>query len=159
MLDSGFLPVGPRGETYLRLDVSGGSQINNPPLPPLGTQLVRRAGGVVRIVATYAQTGGLRAGEWAISYTVNGVDPGTPPAVAPSVTVAMGTSAMEFLSYDLPAQAHGTTVKVRMQTRRNDSGTWRYSEGSTVLTSTADATGPTAAQDGKIWPGKLPDEI
>jgi hypothetical protein len=66
----------------------------------------------------------------------------------------MGTG-LVVLEYDLPGQANGTTVKVRLQTRRNDSGTWRYSENSTVLTAIADASVPSAPLTLQQWPGDL----
>jgi len=46
-----------------------------------------------------------------------------------------------------------------VQTRRNDSGTERYSEGSTVLTATADATGPAQLPAAEDWIGELPEEL
>ena len=158
ILLSGFLPLGPNGETYLRLDISGGTVLLAPPDGPIVWELEQRAGGVIRIKAYYRQDGSLRATEWAITYTTDGSTPGTPPAVSPTVTVAMPSSGLAVLEYDLPAQANGTTVKVRLQTRRND-GTWRYSENSVVLTMLADSLGPTAALSIQSWRGKLPDGV
>lgn len=156
--DSGFLPIGPAGETYLRLDVSGGSSFSGPPNPPSDLRLELHAGGVVRIIGFYAQIDALRATQWAITFTTDGSTPGTPPAVSPDVTVTMPTSGIAVLAYDLPAQADGTTVKVRVQTRRAASP-WIYSEGSTVLTATADSVGPTVPLDGELWPGPLPEDL
>jgi len=71
----------------------------------------------------------------------------------------MPTAGLALLSYDLPGQAHGTTVKVRLQTRRQDAS-WVYSEGSTIKSTTADAQGPTTAPPaGEAWPGSLPEDI
>lgn len=148
ILDSGFLPVGPRGETYRLLTVSGGAEAGNPPAPPMDLRLIARPGGVVRIVALYHEAGDNRADEWAIAYTTDG---GTPPAGAPDITQTFGGLGLELLQYDLPAQADGTTVKVRVEARRNDGTTespvWVYSS-STVLTATADAAGPPAPTGG-----------
>lgn len=158
VLDSGFAPVGSNGETFLRFDVTAQAAFDL--APPQGARSVRlelRPGGVVRVIADYNEPGVLRATEWAITYTTNGADPGTPPAVAPTVTVAMNTTRTAILSYDLPAQGNGTTVKVRLQTRRNDSGTWRYSEGSAVLSVVADAAGPAEPLGGDTWRGRLPE--
>ncbi len=143
--DSGFLPVGPMGETYIRLDLAAGIETGSPPEAPLRWHLETRASGVVRIMGVYAQAGSLRADDWALAYTTNG---STPPTDTPDATQAMATADLDYLVYDLPAQSNGTTVKVRLQTRRND-GTdavpvWVYSESSDVLTIAADATGPTA---------------
>ena len=64
----------------------------------------------------------------------------------PAITSSLGESLLSVLNYSLPAQADGTTVKVRVQTRRNDGteGTpsWVYS-ASSVVSAEADATGPT----------------
>jgi len=153
--DSGFLPVGPNGETYLRLDVAGGAVVTSPPLGPVEWNLQLRPGGVVGILGFTIQTGADRATEWAITYTTNGSTPGTPPAVAPDLTQALTfASGLEILDYDLPAQSEGTTVKVRLQTRRND-GSWVYSEASTVVVAVADATAPVPPLSGRIAPGEV----
>ena len=152
VLDSGFLPLGDGGETYLRLDLSGGEEVTSPPAGPLDWRLELRPSGVVRVHGLYWQTGTLRADTWAIAYTVNG---STPAAGSPDVTEAIAAVGMAVLSYDLPAQANGTTVKVRLQTRRDSS----YSEDSTVNTATADAAGPAAPPAGDRWPGNLPEDL
>lgn len=149
VIDSGFLPLGPKGETYIRLDLSGGQTTNRPPYAPESVRLEVRPAGVIRVVGLYIERGALRATQWAMTYTTDGSTPGTPPAVTPTATEAMNTSGgVAALLHDLPAQADGTTVKVRTQTRRLDGSTWLYSEGSTVLTATADTTGPAAASNG-----------
>jgi len=156
---SGFLPIGPNGERFIRFVVTGGVQTKIPPNAPLDVRLEARAGGVIGVVAAYLQGDALRATEWAITYTTNGSTPGTPPAVSPTVTVAFATEHLAVLDYALPAQANGTTVKVRVQTRRDDSGTFVYSENSTVLTAVADTVGPAAPLVGEDWPGLLPEEF
>jgi len=140
--DSGFLPLGAMGETYLRLDLAAGVETAAPPAGPLHWQLQNVGGGVVRIVGLYAEATGDRAGQWSIAYTVNG---STPPTDTPDVTQNMPAEGLAVLSYDLPAQANGTTVKVRLQTRRFDIA-YIYSENSEVQTATADAAGPAAVQ-------------
>jgi len=159
VLDSGFLPIGSGGETYLWLDISDGV-FDLPPHAPQLWRLEQRANGVVRIVGVYIQPGNLRAAAWSIAYTVNG---STPPADTPDVTVDVPAVGLAVLAYDLPAQSHGTTVKVRLQVRRND-GTdevpnWVYSEGSTVETTTADATGPSVPLAADRWAGRLPEDM
>lgn len=142
--DSGFLPVGPMGETYIRLDLAAGVEIGSPPAGPLRWQLELCASGGVRVMGVYAQAGSLRAGDWALAYTTDG---STPPADTPDVTQAMAAADLDYLVYELPAQSAGTTVKVRLQTRRNDgtdeSPSWVYSGGSEVNTIAVDALGPT----------------
>ena len=159
ILTSGFLPLGPNGETYIRIEISGGVVLQTPPNPPISWELELRPAGVIRVKAFYQQTGSLRATQWAITYTTNGATPGTPPAVSPTVSAAMPSSGAAVLEYDLPGQADGTTVKVRLQTRRNDGGTWRYSENSIVKSLVADAAGPIAPLVLQPWPGRLPEGV
>lgn len=159
VLDSGFLPIGPNGEPYLRLEVSGGGELDNPPLAPSGVRLILRPGGVVRVQAVYLEFGAGRGSVWALTATLDGSEPGTPPAVSPTVTQTILGSNLSVLEHDLPAQADGTTVKVRVQVRRLDGATWRYSEGSTALTAIADALGPDAAEGAGVWRGAAPQEL
>lgn len=140
--DSGFLPLGAMGETCLRLDLAAGVETTSPPAGPLHWSLQNAGGGVVRVVALYVQAGAERADQWAFSYTVNG---STPATDTPDVTQDMPADGLAIFSYDLPAQANGTTVKVRLQTRRLDA-VYVYSEDSEVRTAAADAAGPTTVQ-------------
>lgn len=163
VLRSPFLPLGRKGETYRILEIVDGVQLSTPPSGPSYEILTAAAAGVVRVIGQYFPwiDGDDRAEEWAIAYTVNG---STPPEDAPDVTVDMlDSSGLEVLDYSLPGQADGTTVKVRIQTRRND-GTvevpvWVYSDDSAVLTITADAAGPSAPAAGVAWPGYLPEDL
>jgi len=156
VLDSGFLRVGPNGEPYRLLEVGSGTQLTDPPAAPIDARLILRPGGVVRVQAVYFELGTGRATEWVLTYTLDGATPGTPPAVSPTVTQTILGTNLSVLEYELPAQADGVTVKVRVQVRRNDGGTWRYSEGSTVLTAVADAVGPAAAEGAGVWRGAAP---
>jgi len=152
ILDSGFLPVGPAGETYLRLDLAGGEEAETPPAGPLDWRLVQKASGVVRVLAVYYETGANRADAWALAYTVDG---SAPPADTPDATETIAAAGLAVLQYDLPGQADGTTVKVRLQTRRDST----YSEDSTVETTTADAAGPAAPPSADRWVGGLPENL
>lgn len=151
VLSSGFLPVGPHGERYQRIDVVGGVEVGVAPKGPTNWGLVLQPDGVVRIVGYYHETGDLRADTWAIAYTTTGAEP---PTDTPDLTQAIPGGAWAVLAYDLPTQADGTMVKVRLQTRRDST----YSEGSTVLTATADAEGPTVPGGGERYPGGYPAE-
>jgi len=159
VLDSGFLPLGPEGETYRRLDIAGGELQLAPPAGPTAWELAAAAGGAVRVLGHLFQPAILSPHQWAIAYTT---DASTPPAGDPDLTQAMAAIGLVWLDLLLPAQAHGTTVSVRLQTRRNDGSdetpAWVYSEGSTVLTLTADAQGPTAPTSAVAWPGPLPED-
>lgn len=161
VIDSGFLPLGPNQEKYLRLDLTSGTELDGPPNKPSSVLLEPKASGVVRVVSFYAQTGSLRAEEWAVYYTFDGTDPGSGPTDSPDYTETMSTSGLVTLLKDLTGQAHGTTVKVRVQTRRNDEGTYRYSETDSddINSETADATGPAAVPASEKWPGRLPEDL
>ena len=159
VIDSGFLPLGAQQQKYLRLDLTSGTELENPPSKPTDVRLEQRANGVIRIYAYYIQLGSLRADTWCVYYTFNGSDPGS--GATPDYTVAVQDSGMAILQYDLAAQAHGTTVNVRVQTRRTDDGTARYSDtdDDDIFTITADATGPDALPSADTWPGYMPEDI
>lgn len=143
VLDSGFLPLGRGGETFLRLDIVGGAEVSGPPNPPSDFRLIQLAGGVVQVRAFYWQPGGLRAVEWAITLTTDGSTPVEPPAVSPTITKAMPNSGLAVLTYDLPAEADAIVVKVRLQTRRLLPAI-SYSEDSAVLSETVDRSAASA---------------
>lgn len=143
VIDSGFLPLGPHGETYARLEISGGNQVPTRPSQPLGANLIVRAGGVIRIVAFYPSVADAAnaATTWAIAYTTDG---STPASGSPSLTPSLSTGPLAVLVYDLPAQANGTTVKVQLQTYN---GTV-YSLPLAVMTAVASTVGPSAPLGG-----------
>jgi len=158
VFESGFLPLDDAGHTYLRLDIAGGVEVGSPPALIPDWRIEARAGGVVRVIALGGlETGANRADEWAIAYTTNGVDP---VADDPDATVEWtDATSLQVLTHDLPAAGDGETVKVLLQTRRND-GTddvpeWVYSEDATIRSVVVDATGPTAPVRGDRWPGVL----
>jgi len=148
VIDSGFLEVGPNGERYWRIDITSDVEVDSPPLKPNDVRLELKANGVVRVLGLYTYTGAERADTWALTYTVNGSDPGDG---SPDYTEDITTSGLGVFDYDLPAQSNGTTVKVRLQTRRSTS----YSEtgADDIRTATADATGPSAPPGGSQWTG------
>lgn len=158
VLDSGFLPVGPRGETYLVLEIASGAAVTGRPGGALGGQLVQRAGGVVRVVAYYlpAADGANAATTWAIGYTLDG---STPAAGAPTAVAAMsGGDGLKILAFDLPAQVAGTMVKVQLQTRR--AGTpIVYSLPAAVLSLTVATAGPAAPLGLQSWAGAIPEDL
>lgn len=164
IVDSGFLPLGPFGENYLRVDISGGVEFSPPPQPPAEWSLELRDDLIIRINASYNETGTFRATEWAMTYTIDGSVPGEPPAIAPTETVVMLSTGLEVLQHDLPTQPSATILNLRLQTRRFDGGTWLYSEGSIVQSAMFDSfggvppsgPGPDAVLDATTWPGQLP---
>jgi hypothetical protein len=156
VLDSGFLPLGPHGETYQILEIAGGVQVSARPSGPTSARLQVRAGGVLRVIAYYLRfaDGANAADVWSIGYTTNG---STPANNAPNATQEMSTGTFIILTYDLPAQATGTTVKVQLQTLRTSGGA--FSLPGTVLVAVADATGPTAPLTLADWVGPLPEDL
>lgn len=156
VIDSGFLPLGAGGETYVRLDIQSGAVVGSPPAGPLQWRLEAAAAGVVRVIGFYYEDGLTRADQWSIAYTADG---GDPPADAPDYTEDIPAAGLAVLSFDLPAAADGATVKVRLQTRRNDGSdaepVWVYSD-SEVKSIAADAAGPAAPPVADRWPGPLP---
>lgn len=151
ILNSGFMPLGNQGQTFQRVDVSGGAEVSIPPSGPTDWHLTQTANGVIIVEATYFEDSStLRADTWSITYTTNG---STPAEDSPTATASIVSSGMAVLYYSIPAQVHGTTVKVRLQTRRDST----YSEGSTVKTILADAEGPTASAAGDQWTGGIPE--
>jgi hypothetical protein len=157
VLDSGFLPIGRAGESYLLLTIAGGSAAPGPPLPPLDVRLQAAAGGVVAVTAIYYEDGPNRATQWAIAWTTDGSDP---PASDPAATITLSASGLAVLSYNLPAATDGATVRVILQTRRNDgtdlSPAWTYSIPGAIQAVVAAASGPSAAIAAAAWPGELP---
>jgi hypothetical protein len=160
VVESNPLPIGPNGETALRLDISGGQSTNEPPQEPQEWQIEQRANGVVRVKGAYVpfpdDAGGGRATEWAICYTTDGSAP-TPGSPQVTQTMDFGPG-YAWLQYDLPAQSHGTTVRVLLQSRRND-GSWVYSENTADESTTADAQGPSVPGMADRWPGALPEDL
>ncbi|RME36529.1 MAG: hypothetical protein D6788_11365 [Planctomycetota bacterium] len=162
MLDSGFLDLGPNSERYVRLDIAGGVAGTPPPRGPDRWSVKVLKKGEARIVAAYYERGVRRATEWALTYTTDGTTPGTPPAVAPTVTIAMPSNGLAILVHTITGLG-GSTLNIRLQTRRNDGGTWIYSENSTVKTVVVSNVGSIASPNDSIvstaWPGRPPDGL
>jgi len=156
---SGFLPVGPHGEPYYRIDVVDGEPANTPPDGPLAWHVEPRADGVLRIHAAYLQHGALRATQWSIDYD----DAPATPAQAATVAVAMPSQGIAVLRYDLDGGfSHNDAINVRLHTRRNDGGTWVYNDTvasgalASIKTATADAECEADATEyPRLWPGRV----
>ena len=158
VIDSGFLALGTNGETYLVLEISGGSALSDRPSAPLDVRLEQRPSGVVRVHGIYNPypDGSNAADEWALNYTTDGSDPA---ADSPIYTASLPSSGLAIFAYDLPSQSHGTTIKARLQVRRDlGGGSYRYSSSS-IVTTTADAQGPSAPTSGLRWTGRLPEDL
>lgn len=138
--DSGFLPLGPSGETYLTMSMTSGLVVSEPPTP-MSVELAETTQGVVTVTALVASDA--TADEWLITYTVNGGSPITFAEPYPS-------GALAVLSASLPAQAAGSVVAVTVQTRRNDGtpGVFLWVVGDSLSdTITLALAGPTAPLD------------
>lgn len=159
---SPFIPVGPNEETYLRIDLSSGTETEEPPGNPKVAKLIVCSGGVVKVVVAYFQVNStVRADQICITATYDGTDPAED---TPDYTIDIPAHGPVMKTYDLPAQSHGTTVKARVQMRRNDgtseSPNYIYSDTDSddILTAAADAQGPSAPMDAEIYPGILKGE-
>lgn len=131
------------------MSIVDGQVFLQPPLKPHSSSLTLDEG-LPKVSAAYSEEYPYRAHEWAIAYTTDG---STPAANNPDVTASMGFSGTAILVSTLPAVVTGTTVKVRVQVRRND-GTaeepvWTYSVGETVLELLVTLIAPTAAIGGR----------
>lgn len=124
--------------------LSSGAQTATPPDSPVGVEVQQLAAGVTRILALYNPMRDSLpiADEWRIWYTTNGSTPvaSGSPQVTQAMTFERGAA---LLSYDLPAQVNGTTVKVLVKASRS-SGTG-LSLNSEIKSNTAKTTGPAAA--------------
>ena len=154
VIRSGFLPLGANGETYLRLKTVGGAVQGAAPNGPTDWRLELRPGGIVAVLGFYYDKSAVRALSWVIEWTTDGTDP---PAAAPEQTVvqAMPTSGVAVLDFEVPAQADGTIVKVRLRTQRT--GSTIESERPEIKQATAEAglAVPTVELRDR-WTGRLP---
>ncbi len=154
VIRSGFLPLGANGETYLRIKTAGGVVQGAAPNGPTNWRLELRPDGVVAVMGFYFDRSALRALSWAIEWTTDGTDP---PAAAPEQTVvqAMPTSGVAVLDFEVPAQADGTVIKVRLRTQRT--GSTIESERPEIKQATAEAglAVPTVELRDR-WTGRLP---
>jgi len=133
-LQSGFYPI-ENGKTYATIVISSGTEQNPPPGPHI-LDVRQVTDGVVQIRGMYVIPDNTETYAWAIAYTTNG---STPAEDSPTITQSMGTGNVDYLVYNLPSQAAGTTVKVRVQVRRYDDPAWTYSDDSEVHTVVVDS--------------------
>lgn len=152
VIDSGFLPLGAKGETYLRLDISGGAEVDSPPPGPNEWQLEVRPGGVIRVTGVFFAPEDGVSYDWNVAHTVDGSDP---PEDSGSTVKESEGRGIHILSHDLGGNPGGTTVKVRLQMRTTAGG---HSEDSVVKSAVADDAGPAAPPGGEVWPGRLPEK-
>ena len=155
VIDSGFLPLGPNGETYMRLDIASGAVVGNPPQPPLVWNVTAAVTGKVRVQAVYMETGALRATQWAIAVGQN-----NPPAIdTPSWTPLIATTGQAVLDHvTTSGWPEFSELFVRCQTRRSDDGgsTWIYSDVDETKTIISDALADLVPTSGDKWRGRTP---
>lgn len=164
-IDSGFLPIGLNGETFVRLELVGGQVVNGPPLAPHLWAVVPAPGGDVRLTGVYFQTGALKATHWGISGIGQWIasTPFPPSPDNAQTFVPMGTGGIQVLDHTLDANLpHGTRVIMRLQTVRND-GTaetpiWVYSEGSETKEVVMLNAGPSVPLQAASLVGRLPED-
>jgi len=155
VLDSGFLPVGPLGETYIKIVVDSGVIATTPPNGPLNWHLELLPAGVVRVIGVGCQSDEYAPDEWAVFYAVDGGSD-----VEVNSTFSQPYSVLDSM---IPAQADAAVVVVGVKTRRNDgttgSPTWVYSDAQATQSVTVDAVGPTAPAGGDDYPGPVPEAV
>lgn len=136
--ESGFLPLGPAGETYLRLDIAAATEELSPPNGPLeNAWYLKLLPGQVQVVASYRQDDALRADEWVLNWTTGA---GLPAEDVVRASQPMRGSGVEVLKFDGVVGLDGVQVNYRLQTRRND-GTpsvpiWVLSDGAASVVKT-----------------------
>ncbi len=158
VIDSGFLPLGARSETYRRLRLVDGEEVALPPYPPFAVRLEPLADGDVRIVALHNQGSdtALHATEWAVAYTFDGTDP---VADDPDYTETITGERAVVLDKTVTGGTDGQTFKVLVQTRTgNAEDGYAYSETGITGSTTLVATGPDAITIAHHWSGRLPSE-
>lgn len=150
-VESDPYPIGPRGELYWRLDISGGAEVTSPPAAPDSWDLTPITGGGCLVTATYyEEAGSIRADSFSMSVTFDGSDP-TPGS--DDYNVPIDDDGLAILEYDgITPQADGTTIKVILQMKRGTS----FSEDYEIKTITADAIGPDAPEAADAWRGEIP---
>jgi hypothetical protein len=152
VVDSGFLPVGPNGETYLKLVIAGGVETPLPPNPPLDMRLSLLPDGDVRVHAVYAQQGALRATRWGMYYEIN------PPALSEDVDMPpIPGFGLAVLQHDIAANDLDV-VQVWVYTERQVSAVW-YSSSELTRTITADGAAPATPPAGDRWAGLLSEDV
>lgn len=158
VLDSGFYPLGPKGEPYRRLFIdAGGQEAGNPPEEPTWS-VEAIAGGRARVRAVYAETGPNRADQWALQLKP-GVPPPANPEIYPPIPADIAGDGVAVWTYDSDPYMGGT-MYARLYVRRND-GTpevpvWVYSAA--TLKSVALDNRGAQVEHGEIWRGPLPME-
>lgn len=156
IFDSGFLPVGPFGETYLILTIASGVVIGNPPQKPDNWSL-RVVGnnpattGIVWVDGFYTELGSLRADEWYVEFSEDGASWTPATQAVPAVGVAV-------LRLAIPASwLDEVEVFVRVRMRRDDGAGWIYSDGiDDVRSIIVNGEGPTAPLGGDQFNAPLP---
>lgn len=155
VLDSGLLPIGADGRTWVRvnLDPLVGA-IDGPPPDPLDVRLEARPGGVVRVHALWS---GARDGteRWVVTYTDDGSTPLGAPFWVPTIQQSFGGASLAVLEADLPASADGSTVRALVQVQ-SGTGLLSYSPG-VEASVVADAAAPSSSLAGAPWPGQSPE--
>jgi hypothetical protein len=154
-IDSGFLPMGQYGLPYKRIVIDSGAEEETPPIGPLDVRLIKRPGGVIRVIIWAMRDGSAEQPDTIAIWTATGFGVPLLPPNTPGYTNTLSGSGLIVVQRDLPAQSDGTVVKVRVHLRRDGV----YSDGSFLVQTTADAAGPSAPVGGEQWLGRVPAEV
>lgn len=137
-----------RNITSTRLEIDGaGAEIANPPSSPDVLEWSAQAGGTFRLRAVYAYgaDGDDQADTWAYWITYDGSAP-DPSGTATGTEAMIKVDGAAYLEVTTGAQAHGTTGKVIVRTRRSSDTI--DSTNVDVHTATASTAGPSSPTGG-----------
>lgn len=155
VLDSGFLPIGPAGETWLRFDFDRGAPSATPPRAPISArgELLPDMGW--KIHAVYAEDGPDRADEWVI-YTLVDTDPNGDPLTGNRETIPMASGGVGILSFTpaIPAATGGEYAIALVRTARGGV----ESENTAAIVLAGDDAGPDAPVGYTQWSGAAPED-
>lgn len=152
---NGYIESGLRSAR--RLIIAAGQQATVPPSAPHAVQIRAAGSGTCLVEALYDRTvdvaDGTAADTWALWWTTNGSDPN--PAGAPNAQVTMtfagGVATLRYAG--IPAQAHGTLVRVLVRARIAAGPT--DSENLDIVSTTVRTVGPASGQGAGIPLGEL----
>lgn len=134
--------------TVIALDGSGDETSKAPGTPEIQSW-VAGAGGTFTLKAVYyhaSDAEAVKAEEWLIYTTYNGVDP-DPGVDSPTVVALVNNDVVTYLEWTSPAQSNGTTGKVLVRVRRDTTP----SASSAIFTDVAETAGPSTPTTGTFF--------
>lgn len=132
----------------LRIDASGDQDFNLPSAPDQ-VSISPALNGSARVQAAYAyrKDGDDQAETYLVYLTSNGVDP-DPSSDTPTEVTMNKVDGVAHLDWTSAEYANGSTIKVLVRTRRDESGEDVDSDNTNIVSTTADTSGPDAPDGG-----------